>query len=300
VRGFEKCRVLFRCLCFAAMAALLVAPRAGAQEDSFRWVDFHAAKDQDIVVWVTRAMDSEKWNAIREIGVIYDAALVVTTSRTNPQASPSGDAFQMWSVSLTTHAKTPLLKGVNLHWLDWMQFGDGTGQEMAVTYDDCNGCAATMYFTAFHYDRAQHIWAPRWMRGGQAVPLWTTAMPDGVDVTRVYAVLAAPSGHQILATWSHFDYGKQKPAEDFLYQYDLDPFTGLDRTDFLSGKEADAMKQRLCSVQPGAAAFARGQDSALCQQTVHPRAERRPTITPPANNQGRSVPPGTRPVLPKK
>jgi hypothetical protein len=289
-------RTRFRILGIAAVAVLLIAPgRLGAQEDTFRWVDFHSAKDQDIAVWVTRALDSEKWTAIREVGVIYDAALVVTTSRANSLASPSADTFQIWSVSLTTHAKTPLLKGVNLHWLDWMQFGDGAGQDLAVMYDDCSECASTTYFTAFHYDRSQHIWAPRWMRGGQAVPLWSNVSPEGVAVTRVYAVLSEPGGRAMLGTWNHFDYGKEKPPEDFLYRYDLDPFTGLDRTDFLSGKETDAMKQRLCSVQPGSTALARGQDSALCQQTVHSRPERRPVTTPPANNQGRSVPPGSRP-----
>ena len=60
--------------------------------------------------------------------------------------------------------------------------------------------------------------------------------------------------------------------------------------DSASEKEADAMKQRLCSFQ-GTGAIAHGQDSALCQQMVHARPERRPTTTPPANNQGRSVPP---------
>jgi hypothetical protein len=95
----------------------------------------------------------------------------------------------------------------------------------------------------------------------------------------------------MVGTWNHFDYGKAKPAEDFVYRYDLDSFTGLERTQLLSGKEADALKQRLCGVQGGG--VARGQDSALCQQTVHPRTERRPVTTPPANNQGRSMPPGS-------
>lgn len=271
---------------------ILASASLCAQPDSFRWMDFHSPKDQDIVVWVTRALAAEKWTAIREIGVQYDAAVVVTTNRSSSDASPSADTFDIWSVSLTNHAITLLLKGVNLHWLDWMQFGDGTGQEMTAEYDDCSECAATTYFTSFHYDRAQHGWASRWMRGGQAVPLWSSASPPDVAVTRIYAVLSAPSGHQILATWNHFDYGKQKPAEDFLYRYDLDPLTGLDRTFYLSGKDAEAMKQRLCSVQPGSS-IARGQDSQICQQSVRPRAERRPVTTPPANNEGRSVPPGS-------
>lgn len=256
-------------------------------------MDFHSVKDQDIIVWVTRSMDPEKWTAIREIGVLYDAALVVTSLRGNPQGSPGADVFTVWSVSLTSHtAATPLLKGVDLRWLDWMQFSDSSIPELALLYDDCRECAATTYFTALHYDMSQHLWTARWLRGGQAVPVWNANAPDGVRLTRVYAVLSQPNNRQLVGTWNHFDYGRQKPPEDFVYRYDLDPTSGLERTQLLSGKEADAMKQRLCAVQGAEAGLARGQDSPLCQQTAHPRAERRPVTTPPANNQGRSVPPG--------
>ena len=58
------------------IAPALFPLSAGAQEETFRWIDFHAEKDQPIVVWVTRSLDREKWSAIREIGVFYDAALV--------------------------------------------------------------------------------------------------------------------------------------------------------------------------------------------------------------------------------
>jgi hypothetical protein len=287
--------VVFRFLGAVLCAAVLTSSASlSAQQDTFRWMDFHSAKDQDIIIWVTRSLEAEKWTAIREIGVIYDAALVVTTLRANPEASPGADTFNLWSVSLTTHAITPLLKGVNLRFLDWMQFGDGSLMELGAIYDDCSECAATTYFTALFYDRSQHIWNAHWVRGGQAAPIWSAATPDGVTVTRVYAVLSGPNGRQMLGTWNHFDYGKQKDAEDFVYRYDLDSFSGLERTQLLSGKEADAMKQRLCGVQGAVGGLARGQDSALCQQAVHPRTERRPTTSPPANNQGRSVPPGSK------
>jgi len=256
-------------------------------------MDFHSARDQDIIVWVTRALDAEKWSSIRDVGVLYDAALVVTSLRTNPQASPDADTFNLWSVSLTTHNVTALLKGVNLRWLDWLQFSGIGPAELGALYDDCTECAATTYFTALYYDRPQHIWNARWIRGGQGAPVWAGSTPEGVNLTRVYAILPGPSGRELVGAWNHFDYGKEKPAEDFVYRYDLDAVSNLERTQLLSGKEAEAMKQRLCSFQ-GTGSVARGQDSALCQQTVHPRAERRPTTTPPPNNQGRSIPPGSR------
>lgn len=276
------------------IAAALVAISAGAQEESFRWIDFHAEKDQPIVVWVTRSLDREKWTAIREIGVLYDAALVVTTLRTTSDASPAADTFQLWSVSLTKHVATPLLKGSNLRWLDFMQFAPGGPREITILYDDCRECAATTYFTAFHYDMREHLMVPRWLRGAQGVPVWTSTVPEGVNLTQVYAALAEPNGTQMLGSWAHYDYGKQKDPDDYIFRYDIDSLTGLDRTELLSGKDAAAMKQRLCSVQLAPGVIARGQDSALCQQTVHPAPERKPTTTPPANNKGRSVPPKVR------
>lgn len=287
MRGVISCSILVAGL----MAAILTVPvPARGEEDTFHWVDFHSQKGQDVVVWVTRALDAEKWTSIREIGVLYDAALVVTTLRPNPEASPGQDSFAVWSVSLTTHALTPLLKGVNLRWLDWMQFYEGAPRELGALYDDCAGCAATTYFTAFHYDVVQHVFAARWVRGGQAVAVWSSAAPDGVDLTRVYAILAEPNGRELLGTWNHFDYGKQKPAEDFVYRYDLDSFNSLERMQLLTGKEAETMKQRLCNIQGAAPGLARGQDSVLCERTAPRRPERKPATTPPANNQGRSVP----------
>ncbi len=262
--------------------------------DPFRWMDFHSQKDQDIVVWVTRSLDAEKWTAIREIGVQYDAALVVTTLRSAPDASPSQDAFSVWSVSLTTHALTPLLKGYNLRWLDFMTFADGAPQELAALYESCSECSPDTYFTAFHFDMPQHTWAARWMRGGQGVPIWSAHTPAGVTWTQIYAGLAEPNGRDLVGTWNHFDYGKDKPPQDYVFRYDLDPVSGLERTQLLSGKEADAMKQRVCRTADVLPGLSRGQDSALCLELVNPRPARKPVTSPPANNRGKSTPPGAR------
>jgi hypothetical protein len=284
------CRLFFSLI----VAALAVAAPLPAEQDPFRWMDFHAQKDQDVVVWVTRSLQPETWSAIREIGVQYDAALVVTTLRTNPQALPYSDPFTVWSVSLTNHSVAPLLHGMNLRLLDWMLFAQGRPRELAAFYDDCNECAASTFFTAFHYDVTQHMWAARWMRGEQAVPVWTAKPPAGVALTQIYAVMAEPNGTEFIDTWNHFDYGKAKDAEDFIYQYDLDPYQGLERTEILANKEGEAMKQRLCRAQDAVPGLARGQDSPLCQQILKPRYERKPVTTPPPNNHGRSAPPGSR------
>jgi hypothetical protein len=277
-------------------ATLIVAAPLPAQQapDAFHWVDFHSAKDQSVVTWVRRSLDPEKWTAIREIGVEYDAALVVTTQRATPQSPPSADTFTIWSLSLTSHVVAPLLKGVNLRLLDWMLLADGEPRELGALYDNCNECAASTFLTAFHYDMPHHMWTGRWMRGTQAVPIWSTNPSQGVDLTEVYAVLSEPNGRQLVGTWNHFDYGAEKPPEDIVYRYDLDPFSGLERTQMLMGKEAEAMKQRLCGAPSVSPELARGQDSMLCQQFLKPRLTRKPITTPPANNHGQSVPPGAR------
>lgn len=276
-----------------AIVVLLCASGAGAQE-TFRWVDFHGDKDQDVVVWVTHALAGEKWTAIREIGVQWDAALVVTVERAAPDASPASDVFHIYSVSLKSHLLNPIVKGVNLRWLDGLQLVAGQ-REPAVLYDDCSECAATTYLTAFHYDVVNHAFTARWMRGVQGVPVWTASAPADVTLTQVYAVLPVTAvgqqaGSEFLATWNHFDFGKAKPSQDYLYKYDRDPMTGLDRFLTLSGEDAEAMKARLCAAT--GTTVARGQDSELCAGLAPPqRAGRRPVTTPPANAQGRSVPP---------
>jgi hypothetical protein len=272
--------------------------------DSFRWIDFHSdpqsqpqsqsQQDQDVVAWVTRSLEAEKWTAIREIGVEFDAALVVTTLRATPQSPAGEDSFTVWSASLTSHAIEPLVKGMNLRWLEWMRFANGAPTEPAILYDNCVECTAETYFTAFDYDSPRHLWMARWMRGGQGVAVWGGSSAAGVTVSQVYAVVSDANGIQSVSTWNHIDFGGRKAAQDFVYHYDLDPFSGLERTEAQTGKDAEATKQRLCMAQNAGFGLARGQDSALCKPYGKPHPERKPVTTPPANNRGQSTPPGSR------
>lgn len=290
-----RCAVPPRILSLAAILLIAALPLISQQApDTFRWIDFHNQKDQDTVVWVTRSLAVQDWTAIREIAVEYDAALVVTTNRTNPQSSANAETFSVWSVSLTNHIVTPLVSGVNLRWLDWMRFADGAPQELAILYDSCHDCAANTYFTAFHYDVAQHIWNARWIRGGQGAPMWSANTPPGIQWTQVYAGIAEPNGREFIATWSHFDYDNKKPSNDVVFRYDLDPFSGLERSIQLTGKDADDMQLRLCRAQDAVPDLQRGQDSQLCRDPIKPIPERRPVTLPPANNRGKSAPPGAR------
>lgn len=276
-------------------ATLVVATPLCAQQapDAFRWIDFHSAKEADTIAWVTRSLTVENWSSIREIGVEYDAALVVTTSRSSPQSLPASDTFTVWSLSLTNHSYALLIKGVNLRLQDWMLFDDGRPRELAALYDDCNECAASTYFTAFHYDMAQHAWVPRWMRGNQAISVWSANLPQGLALTQLYALLTQPNGRSTMCTWNHIDHGQQKP-EDIVACYDLDPLTGQERTQLFTRTPAQPIKQRICGAQNPLPGLMRGQDSPLCQQMLKVRPERKPVTTPPANNHGHSQPPKAR------
>jgi hypothetical protein len=178
--------------------------------------------------------------------------------------------------------------------MDWLLLNVGQGRELGALYDDCNDCQATTYFTAFHYDLRRHTFAGRWMEGGKAVPVWASNPALGVTQTQVFAVMADGNGRETLATWNHLDYGKEKPAEETVYRYDLDSQSDAERTQLLSGRDAATMKDRLCRAQDAVPGLSRGQDSPLCQTSQKPHYERKPVTTPPANNQGQSRPPGAR------
>lgn len=277
----------------AAFLTLALSAHAQPPTDTFRWVDFHSTQDESIINWVTRSLQVEKWTAIREVGVLYDAALVVTTDRPTPQSPPSADTFTIWNASLTSHVIAPLLTGVNLRWFDWEHFVDGGPGELTALYENCHECAASTFFTSFYYDKPHHMWTARWMRGGQGVMVWNAIPPSapGIAWTQVYAVMGGADGRALLATWNHFEYGKQKPPADTLFRYDVDPFSGLERTVDLTGDDAAAMKLRLCRGQDTVQGLARGQDSALCTQLLAAQPQRKPVTTPPANNRGQSAPP---------
>jgi hypothetical protein len=277
---------------FAAIILVLALPLSTQQTSgNFRWIDFHDPKDQNIVAWIARSLQVEKWTAIREIGVVYDAALVVTTDRGGPQSVPSDDSFTVWNASLTSHIVSPLLKGVNLRWFDREHFADDVPEELTVLYDNCHDCAASTFFTSFHYDLAHHQWVARWIRGGQGVLVWNAVPPTapGVTWTQVFALMSGAENHAYLATWNHFDYGKVRQPADTIFRYDVDPMTGIERTVELTRENAETMKLRLCRGQDAIQGMARGQDSPLCQQLLNTQPQRKPVTTPPANNRGQSA-----------
>lgn len=286
-----------RLIAVSAFLVLTLPLCAQQTSGTFRWIDFHNPKDQNIVIWVTRSLTVENWTAIREIGVMYDAALVVTSNRPGPQSPPSDDTFTIWNVSLTSHVVAPLLTGVNLRWFDWEHFQKDAPEELTILYDNCHDCSASTYFTSLYYDVPHRMWAARWVRGGNGVLVWNAIGPNaasGINLTQLYALMSDADGQAFICTWDHFDYGKDREPNDTLFRFDVDPFSGLDRIAEVNGEKIDAMKLRMCRGQDTVEGLERGQDSAVCQQLLDANAGRKPVTTPPRNNRGRSAPPAVR------
>jgi len=283
---FLLSRVLFACLASSFLAAIPLC--AQQPPEAFHWVNFHSDSDADVVNWVRHSLDEEKWDVIREIGVEYDAAVVITDQRKSNQAMPSLDTFSLWSVSLTSHSVKLLFSGANLHFIEWLRLTAGRAPEIALFYDDCENCQATTFFTALHYDAINHQWAARWMSAGQAAPVWSAnTLADG-SWTQLYGLYPKLDGSVVLATWSHFDDSTHKPQQDFVYIYAVAVGSGTEGAALLTGKSVEEVKKRLCHPENLLPGLARGQESPLCQKLLRPDAH--PVTSPPANNHGQAAP----------
>ncbi len=300
-------RVLFLSLLLAFVGN---AARAQSAPQSFHWIDFRSPADAPTVRWVTDSLAAQSYSAIREIGVQWDSALVVTTLRSTPQSSPASDRFTLWSVSLSHRQLVPLVSGYRLRYLNWLTLGSQILPELGLTWRNCLQCDASLYFTAAYYSPADHAWHARWIRStdplhsSTGAALRTASPATGVTATEVYGLFTDVRGNSTLDTWLHLDFGaisgsasgSAKPAQNYVYEYSVDPATGLDITQALGDEHAAPMQQKLCQLTSAQSALLGGQDSPLCHpeaaaaraHTAHPRHERTPVTTPPANNQGRS------------
>ena len=151
-----------------------ITPLSTAQApDTFRWIDFHAAKrsgrggvgDAPSTAKSGRRSARSVCNTTRHS--------LPRRPRATPQSATNRDTFSIWSVSLSDRALTHIADvGENLRLVDWLLLNAGQGRELGALYDDCTDCQATTYFTALRYDLRQHIWAARWMQGGQERMRW--------------------------------------------------------------------------------------------------------------------------------
>ena len=104
------------------LVRLLRAKRVSAGDGGFRWTDLR--QDTERVAAVSKALEGEKYTALREIAVVGDAALVITSTRANPTAKPEQDQYSAYSLDLKSPDEKPdlLMTGTRLQFRDWLRF----------------------------------------------------------------------------------------------------------------------------------------------------------------------------------
>src|SRR3954454_16083289 len=98
--------ILF-CACCAQSAS-------GQAMEGFSWTDLH--QDTERVAAVLKSLEGEKFTALREIAVVGDAALVITSTRATPTAKPEQDQYTAYSLDLKSPDQKPdlLMTGTHL------------------------------------------------------------------------------------------------------------------------------------------------------------------------------------------
>jgi len=115
--------------------------------------------------------------------------------------------------------------------------------------------------------------------------MWSSNQPAGIQWSQLTPHRRAqwPRVHRHLEP---FRSRQRKASDDYVYRYDVDPLSGLERSLPLAGKDADAMELRICRAQDAIPDLERGQDSPSAANLFHPPPSAKPVTTPPANNHG--------------
>jgi hypothetical protein len=251
----------------ATIPALLLAVTASAHAqvlEGFNWVDLKT--DTSTVTTVTKALEAQKYTALREIGLIGDQALVITATRGDLIAQPQQDRFNVYGISLKDGKVDPLLDGADLRIFDWQKFYDYDSPELLATYNDCNNCEPTTFLTAFYIDRFTKKWHARWPRSLAGAPLTAT----GSGGQSVYALLMNVDQRVVLDTWSR--YSQQKKSSrggEYLFEYRVDPVSDQGASRPLTGRDAAKTKLRLCAGESVVFGISGGQDSDACHNSAN-------------------------------
>jgi hypothetical protein len=254
--------MLIRCVRLALAIAMICASYSSFAQviDGFGWVDMKT--DTATVAKVATFLAGKPYTALREIGVVGQQALVITTLRKDPIAEPGDDTFTAYGVSLRDGSVEELLGGASLRYIDWQKFYDYDTPELLATYNDCSQCKATTFLTAFYIDRKTKRWGARWRREVAGAPLYSA----DASVDHVYALFINVDQRVVLDTWASYpEQKKSSRGGEYLFEYRIDPMSDQGTSRPLTGRDVLPVKQRLCKGEDVVFGVAGGQDSASCR-----------------------------------
>ncbi len=256
-------------LLLLAISLLAVAKPAG-----FSWVNLET--DKATMATVRRALQGVTVTAIREVGVKDGYALVMTTWREDDNQTPDYDEWSVWSVSLATAKRRLLVEGYGVKWTDWL---GAERDELAITYYDCRECEPATIFTTLHIKPGSG-WQARWpgkqakdapSHPGALVQLTDVGEPyDDTVAEQVFAVVKQPNDSFAAGFWLHTRDTKSGKIEDSVTRYSVDPSTGQDRIEELSGPAALEWKRQICKESNLLTRLNHGQDSKACKRILQP------------------------------
>ncbi len=288
-----------RILLVLLAAVLVPASMVRAQmPEGFRWIDLES--DKATVAAVRYALKGVAFTAIREVGVEGDFALVMTVSRETAAPLADSDYWSIYNVALASGKTQLLLNGYRVQLRQWIGIGPS---ELAITYDGCNDCEGLYIFTTLHFE-PRSGWRARWhiYHGPNNTPgaRVDCGEPTGGEEHSdpVFAVLGRglsfTVGSWCRTTLTLFEpvegrgmlpsvdprTGKNKyKVEDDVERYSIDPATGEDFVEKLTGAPALEWKREICTAPLIATEPRFGRDSSLCRNLAKSAAH------PPADHQ---------------
>ena len=241
---------------------------------NFTWINIES--DRKVMPLVRRALHDPSITAIREVGVEDGYALVMTASREADAPTPDYDAWAIYNVALESGKSRMLAGGYGFKLLDWI----GPKQsELAATYLSCWECEPATLFTILHFVKGVG-WRARWPNRpkenesplpGPVLEFSDVGAPyDDDDVDQIYEVVKQPGDNFALGTWYHSRNTVSGKIDDVVARYSIDPATGEDRVEKLTGKAALEWKREICTQSNILIEPSSGQDSKACRAILKP------------------------------
>lgn len=219
---------------------------------------------------IRRSLPDPSITLIRKVGLEQNFALVFAISGVRGAPTRAGDLWSIYNVSLATGKSRILVSGYGVKLIGWI---GSTGSEVAITYYDCWECEAATLFTTLHLDPGTG-WTARWVPSkhpdsphpGAVMLLGDVGAPyDDNEVDQVFAIVPQPNKSFAAGSWFHSRDRKTGKTDEDVVRYAIDPLTGKDLVEELSGPAALGWKREVCTASNTLTKLSVGQNSKACR-----------------------------------